>query len=318
MTKKIFRSILLVSGVVLLASLLVIMGCLYEYFGIVQDKQLREELDLAAAAVEAQGIGYLESLKTAGCRLSLIDPDGTVRFDTTASAETLENHLDRTEVAQALSSGEGSSKRYSSTLLEQTIYHALRLSDGSVLRISRSRATVGVLALGMLQPILVVLLIALALGFFLAKRLSERIVAPLNSLDLDKPLDQNSEEELAPLLNKLNHKQKELSAQSERLKAQREVLSKTFGGMRQAIVILDEEGRTLFGNAAAQRLFGNAAEEGNIFAAALPELSEPLASAAETERLKVAVGGQSIVIFLSRLDSAVEHGTAVLAMAENE
>ena len=160
MTGKIFRSILLVAGTVLAASLLVIMGCLYEYFGGVEQKQLRDELELASAAVEESGKEYLAQMSSDHYRLTWIAGDGTVLCDTVMDAESLENHADREEVRQALQTGMGESTRYSATLLQKTMYCAQKLSDGSVLRISVSRATAGVLLVGMVQPILVVLLVA--------------------------------------------------------------------------------------------------------------------------------------------------------------
>ena len=169
MTKKIFHSILLVAGTVLLASLLVIMGCLYEYFGSVEKKQLRDELELAAVAVKENGTEYLSQLSSERYRLTWIENDGTVLYDTVTDAESLENHADRVEVKQALEYGEGESTRYSSTLLQKTMYCAERLADGSVLRISMSRATAGVLLVGMGQPILVVLIVALILSSVLAR-----------------------------------------------------------------------------------------------------------------------------------------------------
>ena len=194
MTKKIFHSILLVAGTVLLASLLVIMGCLYEYFGSVEKKQLRDELELAAVAVEKNGTEYLSQLSSERYRLTWIENDGTVLYDTVTDAESLENHADRVEVKQALEYGEGESTRYSSTLLQKTMYCAERLADGSVLRISMSRATAGVLLVGMVQPILVVLIVALILSSVLAKSLSHRIVQPLNKLDLEHPLENDAYE----------------------------------------------------------------------------------------------------------------------------
>ena len=102
MTKKIFQSILLVAGCVLLASLLIIMGFLYDYFGGVEENQLRDELNR--------------------CRLTWIAADGSVLYDTRTDAESLENHASRAEVSQALTTGTGESTRYSSTLMEKTMY----------------------------------------------------------------------------------------------------------------------------------------------------------------------------------------------------
>ncbi|MFR5728087.1 hypothetical protein [Blautia stercoris] len=145
---------------------------------------MRDELELAAVAVKENGTEYLSQLSSERYRLTWIENDGTVLYDTVTDAESLENHADRVEVKQALEYGEGESTRYSSTLLQKTMYCAERLADGSVLRISMSRATAGVLLVGMGQPILVVLIVALILSSVLAKSLSHRSVQPLNKLDL--------------------------------------------------------------------------------------------------------------------------------------
>ena len=146
MTKKIFRSMILTAGAVLLASMVIIMGCLYEYFCGVQEQQLKDELSLAASAMERlDGQSYLTSLRSDRYRLTWVAADGTVLYDTQADAGTMENHIQRQEIQQALLAGHGESSRYSATLLEKTLYQAQRLNDGTVLRISISRATAGVL-----------------------------------------------------------------------------------------------------------------------------------------------------------------------------
>lgn len=180
MTRKIFRSIVLVAGTVLLASLLLILGYLYDFFGGVQETQLKDELTLASAAVESTGGDYLAQLSSDRFRLTWIAADGSVLYDTQADASSMESHADREEVQQALKTGEGESTRYSATLLQKTLYYARRLGDGTVLRISVSRATAGLLILGVLQPMLLVLAAALILSGVLARRLSKRIVDPLN------------------------------------------------------------------------------------------------------------------------------------------
>ena len=255
MTKKIFHSILLVAGAVLLASLLFIMGCLYEYFGSVEKKQLRDELELASVAVERGGEGYLSSISSERYRLTWIAPDGTVLYDTVTDAESLENHADREEVREALAGGEGESSRYSSTILQKTMYCARRLTDGSVLRISISRATAGVLLIGMVQPILIVVIVALILSAVLARRLSRRIVRPLNELDLEHPLENDAYEELSPLLGRINHQHRQIDEQMRELEQQRTEFSQITGSMREGLVLLDEKERVLSINPAACRLF---------------------------------------------------------------
>lgn len=256
MTKKIFQSILLVAGCVLLASLLIIMGFLYDYFGGVEENQLRDELSLAAAAVEDGGTDYLSQLTADRCRLTWIAADGSVLYDTRTDAESLENHASRAEVSQALATGIGESTRYSSTLMEKTMYYAQRLDDGTVLRISISRATVGMIAVGMIQPLLIVLIVALILSGLLAKRLSRRIVDPLNSLDLEHPLDNDAYEEVSPLLKRIHRQHVEIQTQLRELREKTDEFTQITGSMREGLVLLDEHGSILSINAAAQALFG--------------------------------------------------------------
>lgn len=256
MTKKIFQSILLVAGCVLLASLLIIMGFLYDYFGGVEKNQLRDELSLAAAAVEDGGTDYLSQLTADRYRLTWIAADGSVLYDTRTDAESLENHASRAEVSQALATGIGESTRYSSTLMEKTMYYAQRLDDGTVLRISISRATVGMIAVGMIQPLLIVLIVALILSGLLARRLSRRIVDPLNSLDLEHPLDNDAYEELSPLLKRIHHQHVEIQTQLRELREKTDEFTQITGSMREGLVLLDEHGSILSINAAAQALFG--------------------------------------------------------------
>ena len=256
MTKKIFQSILLVAGAVLLASLLIIMGFLYDYFGGVEENQLRDELSLAAAAVEDGGADYLSQLTADRYRLTWIAADGSVLYDTKTDAESLENHAARTEVSQALTTGTGESTRYSSTLMEKTMYYAQRLADGTVLRISISRATVGMIAVGMIQPLLIVLIVALILSGLLARRLSRRIVDPLNSLDLEHPLDNDAYEEISPLLKRIHRQHVEIQTQLRELREKTDEFTQITGSMREGLVLLDEHDSILSINAAAQALFG--------------------------------------------------------------
>ena len=255
MNRKIFRSIMAVAGAVLLASLLVIMASLYGYFGGVQEDQLRDELSLAAVSVEDSGEDYLRQVSSDRFRLTWIAGDGTVLYDTRADGESMENHGDRAEVKQALAQGEGESIRYSSTLLRQTVYCAKRLSDGTVLRISVSRATAGVLALGMFQPILLVLIVALVLSALLAGRLSRRIVEPLNSLDLEHPLDSDAYEELSPLLNRINRQNRQITEQVKQLRRRTDEFEQITASMGEGLVLLDNGGRVLSLNPAARKLF---------------------------------------------------------------
>ncbi len=262
MTKKIFRSILLAAVSVLLASLVIIMGCLYDYYRNVQEKQLRDELRLASYGVEAGGSGYLEQLASpyrfasvADCRLTWIAADGKVLFDTHVPAAEMENHADRAEVREAMAEGESGGVRYSETLTERTLYYAQRLTDGTVLRISISQLTVFALAMGMLQPILLTAIIAVILSALLAHRMAKSVVAPLNCLDLDRPLENDAYEELSPLLGRIYQQHRQIEAQLRELQRKTEEFEQITKSMSEGLVLLDRKGVILSINPAAQKIF---------------------------------------------------------------
>lgn len=257
MTKKIFQSIIIVAATVLLASLTIILGVFYEYFGNIQKGQLTDELNLASVSVIKDGVDYLEQLQSDHYRLTWIDTDGTVLYDTETGNEELENHKDRAEVKTAFEKGIGESTRYSATLMEKTRYYAKRLEDGTVLRISAKYATTGLLVLGMLQPIIFIIIGALLLSGVLASRLSKRIVEPLNNLDLERPLENETYEEISPLLNRINRQSSEISKQLCRLEEKTDEFNQITESMKEGLVLLDNKGIVLSINPAARNIFGS-------------------------------------------------------------
>mgnify|MGYP000879091535 FL=1 len=256
MTKKIFQSIIIVAATVLLASLTIILGVFYEYFGNIQKGQLTDELNLASVSVIKDGVDYLEQLQSDHYRLTWIDTDGTVLYDTETGNEKLENHKDRAEVKTAFEKGIGESTRYSATLMEKTRYYAKRLEDGTVLRISAKYATTGLLVLGMLQTIIFIIIGALILSGVLASRLSKRIVEPLNNLDLERPLENETYEEISPLLNRINRQSSEISKQLRRLEEKTDEFNQITESMKEGLVLLDNKGIVLSINPAARNIFG--------------------------------------------------------------
>lgn len=256
MTKKIFRSTVAVGLAVLLASLVIIMGALYTYFGHVQEQQLRDELSIAAAAMESgDGEAYLSKLHSDNYRITWLRADGTVLYDTKADAAAMENHAQREEVRQALTNGTGESSRYSATLLEKTLYYARRLPDGTVLRLSASRVTMGVLLLSMLPAILAVIAVALILSGILAGRVSRRITRPLNTLDLEHPLENDAYEELSPLLRRLEHQRRQIDDQLRSLRRRSEEFEQITASMTEGLVLVDNGGTILSMNPAACAVF---------------------------------------------------------------
>ena len=262
MTKKIFHSILLVACTVLLACYLVILTSLNDYFTSLRKSQLKTQLSFASTAVEDEGIEYLKNVENGEYRLTLIDTDGTVLYDTGADASAMENHSDRREFQEAFLSGYGESHRYSRTLTEQTYYFAKKLSDDKVLRISTSQVTIVSLLLGMLQPLLVIAFLAILLSVFLAKRASRNLVKPLNNLDLNDPLSNDVYEELSPLLRHMAQQNKQIALQMDELSRSQNEFNAITSNMSEGLIVLNKDGVVVSLNTAARKIFE--AEEDSI------------------------------------------------------
>ena len=255
MTSKIFRSTILVAMIVLLCAISIILGVLYNYFDGVQMGQLRDELRLAAVGTEESGLAFLKRLDSDHFRLTWVAADGSVIYDTHADVSDLENHADREEIQEAFRTGTGEDFRYSNTLLERTAYEAKRLSDGTVLRISTSQRTLMILLVGMLHPLCIVIIIAIALSALLAGRMAKRIVDPLNSLDLETPLSNDTYEELSPLLRRINQQHRQINDQIRKLQQKSDEFQQITSNMQEGLVVLDKETNIRSINNAALKLF---------------------------------------------------------------
>lgn len=256
MTKRIFRTVFVVAISIFIASAVLFMTVLHDYFSGIQQNQLRMQIDLASQGVEDEGLDYLKNLNIKDYRVTWIGTDGKVLYDSISEADEMENHFEREEVKEALSEGYGASSRYSSTLTQRYLYGAKRLPDGTVIRLSVTQNSLLILTLGMLQPIMIIFVIAIILSAFLASRLSKKIVKPLNELNLDKPLDNNGYDELSPLLRRIDTQQKEISRQSEELKQRQNELEVMTSAMSEGIILLNNRGTVLSINKAAAKLFG--------------------------------------------------------------
>ena len=256
MSKKIFRSIIAVAMVVLLTSLAIASTFLYDYFNKLQVAQLKEELSLVANNVDKVGIEYFDNFTSRVFRFTLVDAEGGVLYDSQATAADMENHLEREEIAEALLSGYGSSARYSSTLTERTFYEAIRLESGNVLRISVSQVTVGAQILGMLPAICAIVLIAIVIALLLSHQMARSIVKPLNELDLENPAENETYEELAPILTKLNKQHKQIRQQMQELRRKTDEFEQITVSMNEGLILLDKKGTILSINSAAKKLFG--------------------------------------------------------------
>ena len=259
MTSKIFRSTVFVAVAVLLCSLGTVMGVLYNHFTGVQVEQLKDELSLAVAGTEQFGNSFLKNVEADRFRVTWIDIDGTVLFDSQVDESTMENHADREEIREAFAAGSGSAVRNSSTLTEQTYYEARRLTDGTVLRISANQASAWALMMDLLWPIILIAVLAIGLSLILARRMSKNIVEPLNKLNLEQPLSNNTYEELSPLLRRINQQHLQINAQMRKLQHRTDEFIQITSHMQEGLVVLDKETHIRSINSSAMRIF-NAAE----------------------------------------------------------
>ena len=213
MSKKIFRSIWMVSILVLTASLIIIMAALYDYVDTTQREQLVDETHLAAKGVELNGKKYLHKLDSDSYRITWVAADGTVLFDNRADVDSMGNHKGRAEIKEAEKDGFGQSVRYSNTLSVKQLYAAERLSDKSVLRVSIDQKPVWMVLLGIAPSIAFVAIFAILISLWLASRLSWKIVEPINKLNLDEAIqhvDEDDFKEIAPLIRRMTQQQEQL------------------------------------------------------------------------------------------------------------
>ncbi len=267
MTKRIFTAILLVTVAILLLSSAAISVVLYKDFKAQFFTELKSEAHTIALALEAglPAQSYLPSLergKISDLRVTWVAADGTVYYDSEADEDTMENHLLREEISEALQNGYGDSMRNSETIAKKTIYYACRLTDGTVLRVSGTQDSVFGVLMQVLKPTAAVLLAAVLLALLLSYRVSKRVVRPLNELNLDNPQAAEAYDELSPLVEKISAQNRQISAQMEQLRRSQEEFAAVTGHMSEGLLVLDRKMQLLFCNAAARRLLHTDGGEG--------------------------------------------------------
>ncbi len=255
MTKKIFKSTVLVSASVLILGIAFVLGILYQYFGKQLDTELAREASYLAYGVEQQGEEYLQQLKDTDSRITYIGEDGTVIYDNEADAAEMENHKDREEFQEALATGAGEAQRMSSTLSEKTVYYAKRLSDNSVLRVSSTQYSAFALVLQLIQPVLCIIFVMLILAGVFASKIAGKIVEPINELDLEKPDENEIYEEVAPLLGKINRQNRQIRTQLEEARRNQEEFSIITENMQEGLLVIDSYTMILSGNSSAWKIF---------------------------------------------------------------
>ena len=263
MTAKLFRTSMAVAVSVMVLSIALFMGMLYQYFSDQMMTELESETWLVSRGVELDGMDYLNGLHTTS-RVTWVAADGTVLYDNEADASTMENHADREEIREALTSETGTAQRFSSTLSEQTLYVTQRLSDGTVIRLASAQKTVGLLLISMIQPILIILVLSLLLSAVLASRLSKGLIKPILSLDLEHPEGCETYDELTPLLSRLKRQNDTIQQQMNLLKQRQTEFAALTDNMSEGFLLLDRQGHVLSHNSGALRLLGVEEPEGEV------------------------------------------------------
>ena len=254
MNKKIFRSSMFTVFLVLIATILLIFGILFRFFEKQIQTQLSNEAGFLAQAVENEGIRFFDGFDSTNNRVTLVDQNGTVLYDSAADADSLDNHAKREEIKAAMENGKGMSTRYSKTLTEKTVNFALRLSDGNILRVSTKQYTVVTILMGMLQPVLVILFVALILTLVLSSRVSKAIIEPINRLDLDVPENNDAYEELTPLLRKIADQKETIKEQLADARKKQEEFNLITENMSEGFLVIDQDANLLTYNSAALKL----------------------------------------------------------------
>ena len=244
-----------VCALVLTVGLAAVMGILYSNFDGQMRKELSKEAAYLAYGVEQQGVDYLKNIKDKSARITYIDQDGIVLFDNEADVSEMKNHSDRTEFQKAEKYGAGESSRYSDTLSEKTIYYALRLKDGTVLRVSGTQDSVLALVENLIFPLCGLLCLMLILSGIMASAISKRIVKPINELDLESPEENQIYEELSPLVSKIHRQNREIQNQLELAKQQQEEFALITENMQEGLIVIDKYTMILSANSSAWNLF---------------------------------------------------------------
>lgn len=273
MIRRIFKNTFLVSMVTLLIAYVIIVGILYDYFEDQIVVELKTEAEYIACGLESVGEKYLtdfnqsvytdRNVDTSGAhknRITWIDREGTVLYDSEVDTNTMGNHNDRDEIKSAMEQGEGYVVRYSNTLDEQTVYYAIELRDGSVLRVSSAYNTVFSIVIAMLQPTAVLILLIIVVSYFMSKSVAKNIVAPINNMDLLYGEMDEEYEELVPLLKRIRKQNILIEQQMDDLKTQQAKFRTLTEHMREGFLVLDKRAMVLSYNMAAVELLGASKE----------------------------------------------------------
>ena len=256
MTRRIFNSILFACLGVLMISMMLAMILLYAHYDAELLEELRTRTHYISVGVEQGGTAYLETLEGGDDRITLVGPDGTVLYDSHAEAATMENHAGRQEIAMAFVTGTGEAERQSDTRAERTCYYALRLADGSVLRLAAAQSTVWALVASLLPVFLCAVVFLSVICAVIADSFSRSIMRPIDRMDPKAPPDAaDTYEELAPLVKRLQSQSSRIANQMEELRRRQKEFAVVADNMSEGLLMIDAQAEILLCNASMAHFF---------------------------------------------------------------
>ena len=259
MTKKILAGVIGVSLVIMLVCVGLVMGIMYDYMGEKIDEQMASEAILAEEAWLTGGEAFLDRMEDRPdikSRITLIDSQGKVLYDSVADQSSMENHMEREEVKEALTEGIGKASRTSYTLAEDTRYYAKKTADGNIVRISTSHYSQLGLLLDTFGMIIITVAVLIMLSVFISYRVARAIIKPINDIDLDNPDISENYEELGPLLHRIHQQNNRIKRQMEKLRKSREEFNIITKNMSEGLIIIDKDTEILTYNRSATEMLG--------------------------------------------------------------
>lgn len=259
MTKKILAGVIGVSLVIMLVCVGLVMGIMYDYMGEKIDEQMASEAILAEEAWLTGGEAFLDRMEDRPdikSRITLIDSQGKVLYDSVADQSSMENHMEREEVKEALTEGIGKASRTSYTLAEDTRYYAKKTADGNIVRISTSHYSQLGLLLDTFGMIIITVAVLIMLSVFISYRVARAIIKPINDIDLDNPDINENYEELGPLLHRIHQQNNRIKRQMEKLRKSREEFNIITKNMSEGLIIIDKDTEILTYNRSATEMLG--------------------------------------------------------------
>lgn len=304
MTKKILAGVIGVSLVIMLVCVGLVMGIMYDYMGEKIDEQMASEAILAEEAWLTGGEAFLDRMEDRPdikSRITLIDSQGKVLYDSVADQSSMENHMEREEVKEALTEGIGKASRTSYTLAEDTRYYAKKTADGNIVRISTSHYSQLGLLLDTFGMIIITVAVLIMLSVFISYRVARAIIKPINDIDLDNPDINENYEELGPLLHRIHQQNNRIKRQMEKLRKSREEFNIITKNMSEGLIIIDKDTEILTYNRSATEMLGGG--DGRQIEGSVLKLnrSEPFRKA-----VSEALEGNNSQVYLTEGDATYE------------